>query len=81
MSQEKVEYISISKGANDKAIVCIGNAVKIVADKAKTDGADDLKLYNENKTVAAIETLEPATSVPNGLRRVIQYDEEFEWVV
>lgn len=81
MSQEKVEYVSISKGANDKAIVSIGNAVMIVADKAKITEAGDLKLYEDNSVVAAIETLEPAHSVPNGLRRVIQYDEEFEWVV
>lgn len=80
MSQEKVEYLSVEQGENEKAIVCIDNAVKIIADNAKVDGVGDLKLYNNGSVVAAIETIRPAKLVPSVFECVIKYDEEFEWV-
>lgn len=79
MSQEKVEYITVSKLADETAVVEIGEAVKITADYAVIDPAEDLKLYKDNTVVACIETYKPAEPVPNAVRRAIEYNETFHW--
>ena len=77
----RVESIAVEPAPNaDAAIVTVDGRTEIVADAADVDRDDRLNLTADNRVLARIETVTPALSVPNMVRRAVEYGEEAERV-